>query len=297
MGLCYPLSVEDQRTLPDGYDGPAFVWDLDKTYLSTAFSSLRGMLRIPLEFAVDKLSIPGMPEILRGLRRGSAPGFACLPLYFVTASPPQLRKAVENKMLLDAVEYDGITCKDWWAALRQGKPQRLRDQVGFKICALLDGRQRRPMAREYLFGDDVEKDPVAFQIYALLINGALSAGEAQSRMVAEGVSRDDRACVFDLLSMLPRNRGKVRSIFIHLEKGTPPAAFESLGPVVVPVRGAFQLGLALYGEGLVDRRTVLEARAALGSGFLSADGSAHEAVADAVERGLISEGKLKELGL
>ena len=297
MSLCYPLSVDDQRTLPEGYDGHAFVWDIDKTYLSTGFSTFRGLSRIPLEFAVDKLAIPGMPEILRGLRRGPGPGFACAPIYFVSGSPPQLRRVIEHKMLLDGVEYDGITCKDWVAALRQRRPGRLREQVGFKVCALLEGRQRRPHAEEYLFGDDAEQDAVAFHLYAQLINADLSPGEALARMVTEGVARDDRRCVFDLLARLPGKRGRVKRIFIHLEKKTPPEHFEPVGDLVVPVHGSCQLGLALFELGLIDRRAVREACGTLASGSAPAEASLETRVADALARGLVSAERLQQLDL
>ena len=178
MSQAYPLRIHDQRTLPDGYDGPVFVWDIDKTYLATRFSSLQGLSRIPLEFAVDKQAIPAMPEVLRGIRRGPGPGYGCVPLYFVTASPPQLRGVLEHKMILDGVEFDGITFKDWWRIMKQGRPGRFLDQVGFKVCALLEGRRRRPLATEYLFGDDAESDADAFALYASLVHRKTPSSEA-----------------------------------------------------------------------------------------------------------------------
>ena len=161
MKVPYPLSIEDQRSYPEGFDGRVFVWDIDKTYLETHFSSLKGMARIPVEFAIDKKAIAGMPEILRGLRRGPGEDYACAPLYFVSASPPQMRRVIERKMLMDGVEYDGIILKDWLKTLRRLRPGRLREQAGFKVCALLAGRQNRPRSTEYLFGDDVESDAAA----------------------------------------------------------------------------------------------------------------------------------------
>jgi len=256
MSVSYPLRIDDHRTLPDGYDGPVFVWDIDKTYLSTHFSSLQGLSRIPLEFAVDKQAITGMPEVLRGIRRGPGPGYGCLPLYFVTASPPQLLGVLEHKMILDGVEFDGITFKDWWRILKQGRPKKLLDQVGFKVCALLEGRQRRPLATEYLFGDDAESDADAFSLYASMVRNELSAREAMDRMAVLGVREDNRRCARSLLDQLPRKRGKVKKFFIHLEKRTPPEKFDRFGPLVAPVRGSFQLSLALYELGLVDQDTV-----------------------------------------
>ena len=297
MGLCYPLSMDDQRTLPQNYDGPVCIWDIDKTYLATHFSSFRGLARIPIEFAVDKQAIAGMPEILRGLRRGPGPSFACTPMYFVSASPPQLRKVLANRMLLDGVEYDGITSKDWIKTLTQLRPGRLREQIGFKLCALLAGRQRRLLAQEYLFGDDVEKDAEAYHLYARLISGTLSSDDAERCMKAKGVHRDDRRCVFALLDTLPKKKGTVKRIFVHLERRTPPSRFEHLGELVVPVNGACQLGLALYETGLVDRETVVQAYEAVKASSVLTRTSVAGLLAEAHERGLISAGKLRELAL
>ncbi len=291
--VSYPLSVQEHRELSPDYRGPVFVWDIDKTYLSTAFSSIRGLARIPIEFAVDKLAIPGMPEVLRALRRGPGPGYGCVPLYFISASPPQMRGVIEHKMLLDGVEPDGITCKDWVGALGQLRPGRLREQVGFKLCALLDGRLRRPLADEYLFGDDAEKDPAAFYLYAQIVGGAISPGEAQARMAAEGVDREARQCVFDLVGRLPRRRGRVERIFIHLEKGTPPEQFAAMGDLLVPVQGACELALALYEEGLISAQGAREACSAAAAGRGEPAG---RAAARALERGLIREARLRELG-
>jgi hypothetical protein len=293
MPDAYPLCVEDQRALPEGYRGPVFIWDIDKTYLSTHFSSLRGLSRIPLELAVDKQAIAGMPEVLRGIRRGPGPGYGCVPLYFVTASPPQLRSVLEQKMLLDGVEFDGITFKDWWRLVKQGRPKRFLDQVGFKVCALLEGRTRRPLAAEYLFGDDAERDADAFSLYADLVHRSLTEAEADDRMAACGMREDNRRCALALLKRLPGKRGTVEKVFIHLEKGTPPERFERFAPLVTPVRGGFQLGLALFALGLVDEETVRRCRQAVSAAAETPDSDPDALLADAVDRRIISRQKLR----
>ncbi len=295
MPEAYPLQVHDQRTLPEKYTGPVFIWDIDKTYLSTHFSSLQGLSRIPLEFAVDKEAITGMPEVLRGIRRGPGPGYGCLPLYFVTASPPQLRGVLEQKMMLDGVEFDGITFKDWWKLLKKGRPRRFMDQVGFKVCALLDGRLRRPLGKEYLFGDDAERDAAAFSLYAGLLHETWSAEEAADRMAGTGMLEDNRKCALALLNRLPRRRGRVKKIFIHLEKRTPPEQFEPFAPLVAPVRGGFQLSLALFALGLLDQDTVRQCRDALLDSTQEPDADLESIIQDAVARRLISRQKLRRL--
>jgi hypothetical protein len=299
MSLCmpvsYPLQVDDQRTLPDGYTGPVFIWDIDKTYLSTNFSSLQGLSRIPLEFAVDKQAIAGMPEVLRGIRRGPGPGYGCVPLYFVSASPPQLRGVLEHKMILDGVEFDGITFKNWWQIMKKGRPKRLLDQVGFKVCALLEGRQRRSLATEYLFGDDAESDADAFSLYARLLHEMMSQGEAADLMAETGMREDNQRCALALLDRLPEKRGKVKKVFIHLEQRTPPEKFERFGPLVTPVRGGFQLSLALFALGLVDPDTVRQSRETISPAVGTPDLEPDALITDAIDRRLISRQKLRLL--
>jgi hypothetical protein len=291
----YPLSVRDDRDLPEGFDGPVLVWDIDKTYLTTRFSSLRGLSRIPLEFAVDKQAVPGMPELLRGLRRGPGPEYACTPLYFVSGSPPFLRRVIEARMLMDGVEHDGITFKDWAETLKQGRPGRLREQVGYKVCALLAGRLRRPQAVEYLFGDDVEQDALAFDLYARIVEGKMSAGETVASLADAGVPRYDRRNTFTLIDRLPPRRGRVDRVFILLARNTPPGRFEPYGARVVPVESAFQLGLALYELSLVDRQAVDQARRAVFATGERAGKRLRGACVDALDRGLVSRETLRVL--
>ncbi len=315
MAPAYPLRIFDDRPLPDGYDGRVLVWDIDKTYLATRFSSLRGLARIPLEFAVDKAAIPGMPEVLRGLRRGPAPQtgdperggpgdafgldpasrFAATPLWFVSASPPQLRAVIARKMLLDGVQPDGFVFKDWAATLRALRPARLRDHVGFKVCALLTTRRLRPHATEALFGDDVEQDATAYALYADVVEGRLGPAQLAAALAGVGVAREDRAVARRLAEDVSPGRGRVDRIFINLERGRPPEEFARFGPRVVAVRGACQLALACRAHDLVDDATVREAAAAVralrGSERVGAD------VTDALARGLVTPETVRRLGL
>lgn len=291
MDTRYPLSIRNDRILPPDYGGPAYVWDVDKTYLATHFSSWRGLLRIPLEFAVDKVAIPGMPEVLRGLRRGAGEGVACHPIFFISASPPFLRGAIEGKMLEDGVEYDGITFKDWVGAILRLTPGRILDQLGFKTAALLRGRADRPGATEFLFGDDYERDAQAFSLYARWINGEADAAELETSLNGGGVAREDVRIILDMAEQVPRVRGRVEKIFIHLEKRTPPEAFAGLAPYLLPVRGAYQMALALRETGAVDELTVDAVRQVL----FAQKGFRHseflELEEDAQKRGIIRRKK------
>ncbi|MFO1464230.1 MAG: hypothetical protein U1F66_10680 [bacterium] len=291
----YPLSIRDDRELPEDYSGPVFVWDLDKTYLSTGFSSWRGLARVPVEFSVDKRAIPGMPEVLRALRRGPGEVVKCLPIYFVSASPPFLRGSIEGKMLLDGVEHDGMTFKDWWRTILELRPDRLFEQLGFKMAALLTGRLRRPRCREYLFGDDYERDPEAFSLYARWLQGKMKLEELDLELASGGVPSSDRRLLLDLAEKIPRERGRVGKIFIHLEKNSPPELFKHYGPDLVPVKGAWQLALALWAEGLVDLAALRAVRAAVEAAPRYRFGNAEEMSRDAVARRILSKEQYRRL--
>jgi len=293
VSTTYPMSITDQRELPGNYSGNVFVWDVDKTYLSTRFSSPRHLLRIPLEFAVDKREVPGMPQVLRGLRRGTSTEYASVPLYFVSASPAQLRPVLERKMLMDGVEYDGIILKDWVGVLRQLRPHRLKDHVAFKLCALLAGRRKHPMACEWLFGDDVEADARVFALYSKLLRERPTVSQLGTMLRAEGLTDEDVAAVFEACAGLAAKVGSVGGSFIHLARSRPVQEVESVGEGVVAVRDALQLALALFDRGLVDARTVQHTAAAM-----TERGSApvEQMVRDTIERGLLSSDRAEQAG-
>ena len=284
--LHYPLKTFIFRELPADYVDVVHVWDVDKTYLDTHFSSMRGMARIPVEFSVDKHPIAGMPAILRGLRWGGGPAYKGVPIFFVTASPPFMQTVLRHRMTLDGIEYDGLLMKDWAGCIKGLRPGRLREQLGFKVCALLSLRLARPMSWEYLYGDDTEDDARAYALYARLISGDLSAGEMEQVMADNGIKRDDRRCILRLTDRLGYVTGRVHKAFIHLENGHSPESFTGLGDVVVPVHGAVQLAMALFQDGQITlsatKRTIL---ACSGHPRWKLTPSMVE---DAIKRGLIS---------
>jgi len=293
----YPIRLSDDRTLPAGYDGNVFIWDIDKTYLATRFSSFKGLARIPIEFAIDKRCIDGMNEVLRGLRRGPGEEFASTPIYFISSSPPQLQRVIERKMLLDGVQPDGFIFKDWAGALRQLRPGRLKEHLGFKLAALLMGRASRPAARELLFGDDVERDADAYALYADILSGSLASGDLDGVLADNGVAEDDRECLVVLVENLGTVPGSVERIYIHLVRSNDPRPLASRSPELVPIRGAFQLALSLYEGGYVDRATVSRVIEDLRRSSSSIYSQLSERAADAIDRGLITREILDELEL
>ncbi|MEM7679195.1 MAG: hypothetical protein AAF449_24725, partial [Myxococcota bacterium] len=100
MWLSYLQQTNERKLAPD-YEGRLLIWDIDKTYLNTQFSSFWGLARIPFEGAIDKEAIPGAVPLIRALRHGPSTSSEIVPLYFISGSPLQLRPTIERKMLLD----------------------------------------------------------------------------------------------------------------------------------------------------------------------------------------------------
>jgi hypothetical protein len=245
----YPLRLFDERPLPDDYDGPIHVWDVDKTYLDTDLSTVRGLLRIPLEMAIDKRTIPGAVAVLRECRRGTGRQPRNVPLYFVSASPPQLAGVIRRRMLIDGVEPDGFVFKDQLALALRGRIHQLRTQVEYKLSALWSLIVRfPPRARLVLVGDDWESDALVFARLAAAQGGALA--EAALANVLRGAGVENVAGLLDL-ARPARDRARVELACVLLTRGRDPGTFDDFGPTVRAARDALQLAAVLLSARLI----------------------------------------------
>lgn len=213
------IDRSNDRVLASDWQGDVFVWDIDKTYLDTRFSSLRGLLGIPFELAIDKRALPGTVPLLHGLRHGPGEESALNPLYFISGSPRELRRIVERKMTLDGVQYDGITFKDQLGLLKARRPMGIVEQVGYKLKALLLYRREHPPGARYvLFGDDVERDLESFLLFGEVCGG-LRGPALRERLASLHVhARDVEECA-SLADALAVGEDPVAHVFIHEVKG------------------------------------------------------------------------------
>jgi hypothetical protein len=230
-----------------------FRWDLDKTYLRTQFESLRQMVKIPFEAGSDKVHLPGVPQVIQGLRRCAVARAQRPFVFFLSASPPQIGNAIREKLELDGIEYDGIIFKDQLRNLVRGRWRSLREQIGYKLGELLDSRRGGPAAaREVLFGDDWESDPLIYSVYADVLAGRLDAEAVANLLRTLEVERGAIARVTRAVEALEAHSEVVRRIYINLEKRTPPGRFHAFGPRLVPAFNYFQTGASLFELGLID---------------------------------------------
>lgn len=249
--MSFPIHRASYRTLDPDWEGEVFIADIDRTYLATHFSSLKGMARIPFERAAEKEDIAGMSRLLREIRRGPREHNRHTPLFFVSASPSQLRPVIEQKLALDGIGFDGTTFKNWGGVLRRMKLSRFREQVGFKLTALLAGRAALPVgAAENLIGDDLETDPVTFALYADILGGRIPTSDLPRVLGLNGVSEVDARAIAQARRDLRAGRG-VRRIFIRMERHADPDYFRDFAPGLVACRGAFQMSVAMHEQGSV----------------------------------------------
>jgi hypothetical protein len=228
-------------------------WDLDKTYLQTDFDSIGALLRTALQGPADKANVPGTAELLRELRVASA---GHVLIYFVSGSPRQMRAVLAEKLRLDGIHYDGFILKDNLRNLLRGRFRALKEQVGYKLPALLEARgDAPPDSDETLFGDDAERDAFVYSLYADLLARRVDRDTLDDVLDVAGVYPDSRAQVFDSLLALPR-QDPVRRILIHLDRKSPPMHFDVYGPRLVPIYNYFQATLVLYQDGRLHAEAV-----------------------------------------
>ena len=240
----------NERTLPSDYRGDILLWDIDKTYLDTRFSSKRGLFAIPFEAAIDKRSIPGAVPLLRALRRGGVDDRGLVPLYFVSGSPPQLRRIIEKKMTMDGIQYDGLSFKDQWGLVRAGRPRDVKRQLGYKLKALLAYWRTIPRGgRWWMFGDDVEDDAEAFVLFGRACGG-LRDDALEAELDRAKVHRRDRTEIHGLLQDAPTTADPVERVLIHLTRRSPVDRFAALDKVV-PCRSHLQTALVMAQAGRI----------------------------------------------
>lgn len=231
-----------------------FRWDLDRTYLDTDITSVRGMIRTAFEQAAQKQSIPGAPALLRGLVDHD-PGCR---VAIISGSPIQMRDVLEEKLALDGIRFDALVLKDNLGNLRRGRFRAIRGQLGYKLPHLLEQRGGLGKGvRETLFGDDTEVDALVYALYAEAIAGRVSEDDLARVMEAGGAYPDSIDAALRALRRIG-HADAVEDIFIHADRGIPLKAYRLMGERVIPVHSWFQAALVLWLRGRLGAAHVVE---------------------------------------
>jgi len=233
-------------------------WDLDKTYLRTDFDSVRELLRTAFEPPEAKRTVPGARILMRELER-TGPQQVCI----LSGSPEQMRGRIEKKLRLDGVRWDSLTLKPSLQNLMRGRLRFVKDQVLYKLGALLRSRvSQDPISDEVLFGDDAEADAFVYSLYSDICAGLIDAERLMAVLHEARVYEEEIPSLVRLASRVPR-RECVRRIFIHLERLREPGGFGVLGLRVCPFYNYFQPALVLLCEGRLSAEATLRVGRAL----------------------------------
>lgn len=226
-----------------------YVWDLDKTYLDTGFETLSGLIRTVREKAFQKRNIPGTGTLVRALRddwQALHQGKRDFPIYFITASPPQMEAKIHDKLAYDGIYPFGIFCKDNLKNLAPSRWSRLTQQVGYKLQALLQLRLHlRREVKQVLWGDDSEADAVIYSLYSDLCARRIEEREARAILRHLKVMGHQVNAIFMLLESIPV-QDPIEKIYINLASDTDSDYYLKFGRRIVPTSNTFELALDLF---------------------------------------------------
>ena len=229
-----------------------FIWDLDKTYLDTKFETLKGLYQTALEKAFQKRNVPGTGALVRALRNSwqeSHSGRADFPIYFITASFPQMEKKIHEKLNLDGIYPYGIFLKDNLKNLRPKRLWRLTHQIGYKLQALLQLRLHlRDDVRQVLWGDDSESDATIYSLYSDICARRLTEKDLRLVLKSFRVVGNQMETILRLQQEIPEN-DPVEKIYINLAADTDTEYYTKFGRRTLPTYNTFQTAIDLFQDG------------------------------------------------
>ncbi len=228
-------------------------WDLDKTYLRSEFHTARDLLRSAFERPDQKRAVPGAARVLRELGR---PG---VRVHILSGSPEQMKRPLVERLEMDGVRFDELTLKPNLKNLLRFRFGALKDQLGYKLPALLEARmhERHRLGitgcPEVLVGDDSEADAFVYSLYADVCTGQLQGDQLELILEAGEVHADAAERAIQASRAIDTWRADPEStpfrILIHLDQQTPPSRFGQHGDRLVPFYNYAQAALVLLEDG------------------------------------------------
>lgn len=275
-----------------------FVWDLDKTYLDTTFETLKGIFKTIVEKAFQKKNVPGTGALVRALRNSWQDvhmGRGDFPIYFITASPPQMEKRIHEKLNLDGIYPYGIFFKDNLKNLRPSRLWRLTQQVGFKLQSLLQLRIHLAAdVRQVLWGDDSESDAIIYSLYSDICARRLDEIETRKILNSLHVTGPQMRTIFELQAKIPE-QDPVEKIYINLASDTDAEYYAKFGRRTIPTYNTFQTALDLFQDRRLNGQQVVKVAQDMLTNFDFTQDELEKSMEDMVRRPLLAEETLAEL--
>ena len=237
-----------------GHSDKTIVCDIDKTYIETNFETFVQMARTAIEDAKEKKTVLGADEVLKSAHWNSSSGKPN-PLHFVTASPPQLKSVLEEKLGLDDIHWNSMTYKNQAYNLRKGKMSLLRHHVAYKTLSLF-----KILAHSfentslYLVGDNAELDSFIYLGVKFFLDGTLSKEGYAAYLESAGT---DPMVVKDLMGIIHRDRGcKVSGIYIRLVPGLNTYKAGRLTETVTYFDNFYEVALDFYQKDVLHEKAL-----------------------------------------
>jgi hypothetical protein len=264
-----------------------YVWDLDKTYLETHFESLKGLIRTAFEKAFQKRNVPGTNTLVKALITSQGRGGRAFPIFFISASPPQMEQKIHQKLELDGIRPFGCFFKDNLQNLTPKRFKRLTNHMGFKIQALLELRVRLKMeVQQILWGDDSESDAVIYALYSDICARRLSHSDLIK--VLRGLKVEMKQ-IHNILALQERTpiSDPVKKIYINLAVDTDPEYYLKFGRRMVATYDTFQASLDLYQDGHLDLEQITQIAQDMINNYAFTSNELEESVNDLLARKIL----------
>lgn len=275
-----------------------FIWDLDKTYLDTKFETLKGLFKAILEKAFQKRNVPGTGALVRALRNSwqdSHAGRADFPIYFITASPPQIEKKIHEKLNLDGIYPYGIFFKDNLQNLKPRRLWRLTHQIGYKLQALLQLRMHLGSeVRQILWGDDSEADAVIYSLYSDICARRLQEEELRKVLKTFKVVGQQVDTILWMQGQVPV-QDPVEKIYINLAEDTDAEYYIKFGRRILPTYNTFQTALDLFQDGRLKKDQVSRVAQDMATNFGFTPEELEKSIDDLVRRPALGEEALSQI--
>lgn len=229
------------------------ICDIDKTYLETSFETWLGLAKIPFEGPEDKITVPGATEVLSWVRwtesstadKDNEAKRRHRPLHFVSSSPPQLRRVLEEKLRSDGLDWSSDTFKNQAYNIVRGRFDQIKAQMAYKFTAILKIISQAKSNSEFiLIGDNAECDPLVYMGIKLFSEGILNQNQIHQYLVASGA---DQAVVNSIWHKdLANVSCRIKGIYIRKLKNYPLIAVPPLTLPIFYFEDYFDVAIELF---------------------------------------------------
>ncbi|MCC6137358.1 MAG: hypothetical protein IT287_01910 [Bdellovibrionaceae bacterium] len=274
-----------------------YVWDLDKTYLDTHWQSIKDLFKVSFTDNFHRNNVPGTGTLVSALKQSwtQKNGKGTFPIFFITASPPQMEKKIREKLESDNILPLGIFFKDNLKNLWPGRFWKLRQHVGYKVGSLLYLRTLlKENVTQVLWGDDSETDAIIYSLYSDLCSRRLAGDECDKILKNFQVTNEQFTRIESALAQIPVV-DPVEKIYINLAIDTDPEYYLKFGRRMIPSYNALQIALDLYQDGRLSLEHVLQVGKDLLINYSYSTDELQRSVDELIRRQVIGEQTYLEL--